>query len=38
MENEIDINEMLKHLKEIIASQAVDIAVLKAQLERLKES
>jgi hypothetical protein len=33
MEKEIDINIVLKNMREIIATQAQEIAVLKAQLE-----
>jgi hypothetical protein len=33
MENEIDINNVLKHLRETIGLQAQEIAVLKATLE-----
>lgn len=38
MDSEIDINEMLKHLKDMISTQAVEIAILKAQLEKAKDS
>ena len=37
MDKEIDINEVLKYLKEFVGTQAVEIAVLKAQLEKTKE-
>ena len=33
MEQEVDINVVLKNMREIIATQAQEIAVLKAQLE-----
>lgn len=33
MEKEIDIHEVLKHMRETIGSQAQEIAVLKATLE-----
>ena len=33
MEKEIDVNEVLKHMRETIGLQAQEIAVLKATLE-----
>lgn len=33
MENELDINLVLKNLREIIGSQAQEIAILKATIE-----
>jgi hypothetical protein len=33
MENELDINLVLKNLREIIGSQAQEIAILKAQID-----
>lgn len=33
MENEVDINTVLKNMREIIGAQAQEIAVLKATLE-----
>ena len=33
MDQEVDINIVLKNMREVIATQAQEIAVLKAQLE-----
>lgn len=38
MTNEIDVNEVLKSLREQIGNQAQEIAVLKAQLAALEKS
>jgi len=37
MEQEIDINIILKNLREIIGSQAQEIAVLKATIETINQ-
>jgi hypothetical protein len=38
MEKEIDVQEVLKHMREIIGMQAQDIAILKARIESLTNS
>lgn len=35
MDQEVDVNEVLKNLREIIGAQAQEIAVLKARVEAL---
>ena len=36
MDNQIDIQDILKNLRDVIGQQAIDIAILKAQLDNPK--